>query len=76
MQDPKLIQSWSTKFNSPDADGIDFVASPERDHDGKPLGQLYVSYTKEEFFALDDYAYPRSHYVFWRKFFGEKCYIT
>lgn len=76
MQDPKLIQSWSTKFNSLDADGIDFVASPERDQDGKPLGQLYVSYTKEEFFALDDYAYPRSHYVFWRKFFGEKCYIT
>lgn len=75
MQDPKLIKNWSDKFNRYKADGIDFVASKERDQNGKPLGQVYVSYTKEEFFQREDYAYPRSHYVFWKILFGEKCYI-
>lgn len=76
MKDAQLIARWTAQFNNKNADGIDFVSSNERDATGKPLGQIYQSYTKEEFFALDDYAYPRSHYVFWRKFFGEKCYIT
>lgn len=75
MQDPTLIQSWKQKFNSLGADGVDFVASPERNQDGTPAAEIYSSFTKEEFFQRDDYNYPRSHYVFWRRLFGEKCYI-
>ena len=47
MQNQKLIQSWKQKFNSMGADGIDFVASPERNPDGTQAAEIYCLYCYE-----------------------------
>ena len=73
MQDPKLRQIWTERFYK--ADGVDFVSCPSLTPAGKPAGEIYASYTKDEFFALADYDYPRSHHIMWKLLFGEKCYI-
>ena len=75
MQDPKLRNIWTQRFGCLNADGVDFVSNPELTSDGKPAGDIYASYTKEEFFALPDYDYPRSHHIMWKLLFGVKCYI-
>lgn len=75
MQDPRLRHLWFQKFTRLKADGIDFVSNPDLTHDSKPTGEIYASYTKEEFFDLPDYDYPRSHHIMWKILFGEKCYI-
>lgn len=75
MQDPRLIDYWRQQFNRLKADGVDFVAAFEISSSEITVKKIYSSYTKEEFMKLDDYNYPRSHYVFWRRLFGVKCYI-
>lgn len=62
---------WVQRFNSTKADGVDFVSCKA---DGQNA-TVYASYTKEEFFKLDNYAYPRSQHLLWKMIFGTKCYI-
>ena len=66
-----LRSRWNQKFVKLHADGIDFVSCDNN----LEKAEIYASYTKDDFFKLDDYNYPRSKYVFWRMLFGNKCYI-
>ena len=73
--DKELTLRWLYKFNMLGADGIDFVSSIPIDYEDTYNNQVDVSFTKTEFLALDDYAYPRLPYVFWKLIFGQKCYL-
>ena len=68
----ELTNRWSQRFDVLEADGIDFVSWPQ----DPTQGEIYASYTKEDFLMLEDYNYPRSAYVFWKMVFGQKCYLV
>lgn len=67
----ELRKRWAQKFAKLGADGVDFVSWPQ----DPSSGEIYASYTKEDFLMLEDYNYPRSAYVFWKMIFGKKCYL-
>lgn len=75
MQD-ELKQRWKQQFLKLEADGVDFISTIPINYDNPTSNQIAESFTKQEFLALKDYSYPRLPHVFWKKIFGQKCYIT
>ena len=68
----ELGSIWVQRFAQLGADGIDFVSWPQ----DPTKGEIYASYTKENFLMIEDYNYPSSAYVFWKMVFGQKCYLV
>lgn len=67
----ELRARWVQRFARLGAEGIDFMSCVDRPENA----EIYASYKKEDFLILDDYAYPRSLYLFWKIIFGKKVYM-
>jgi len=72
----ELRCKWIQKFMQLEADGVDFISTLPINYDDPSKNIVAASFTRADFFTLQECSYPRLPYVFWKILFGEKCYIN